>query len=188
MSQKKKKIFIITGPSGAGEDSVIEGLKKYFPIEKVVTSTTRAKRPYEKNGKDYYFLSHEEFKKKIKNKEFFEWALEDNGNYYGGTLKEIKRVLNSEKVGIWKIDYKGVLNAKKIIPEAVSIYLHVPLKTIEKRLKNRRIHDEKFIKARLDYARGWYENREIFDYEVPNKEGKLEQTIEKIAKIIEKYK
>ena len=179
-----KKIFIITGPSGAGEDSVIEGLKKYFSIEKIITSTTREKRPGEKNGKDYYFLSHSEFKKKIKNNEFFEWALEDNGNYYGGEYKEIKRVLDSNKVGIWKIDYKGVLKAKEILQEAVSIYLHVPLEIIEKRLKRRQIHKREFIQGRLDYARGWYENRDKFDYEVENKEGELSQTIEKIANII----
>jgi len=186
MIPNKKKIFIISGPSGAGEDSVIEGLRTYFPIEKIITSTTRKKRPYEKNGKDYYFLSHAEFKKKIKNNEFFEWALEDQGNYYGGSLEEIKRVLNSDKIGIWKMDYKGVLNAKKILPEAISIYLHVPLKTIEKRLKNRKIHDKSFVQERLNYARGWYKNREIFDYEVNNKEGQLDKTIEKIAKIIKK--
>jgi guanylate kinase len=183
---KKNKIFIITGPSGAGEDSVIKELQKYFPIEKIVTSTTRKKRPNEIAGKDYYFLSHEKFQEKIKNNKFFEWALEDNENYYGGTYEEIERVLNSTNIGIWKIDYQGVLNAKKIIPEAISIYLHVPIKIIEKRLNNRGIHNKKFIEERLDYAQGWYQNRDKFDYEVENKEGELDKTIEKVAKIIKK--
>ncbi len=187
LNKNNKKIFIITGPSGAGEDSVINGIKKYFSIEKIITSTTRPIRPKEIDGRDYYFLSHEEFQEKIKNNKFFEWKLEDNGNYYGGTFKEIERVIKSDKIGIWKIDYKGAIHAKELIPEAVSIYLHVPLKIIEKRIRNRRIHDEKFIQGRLAYARGWYENREKFDYEVENKEGELEQTIKKVASIIEKH-
>jgi len=179
-----KKIFIITGPSGAGEDSVIEGIQKYFPIEKIITSTTRPIRPREIEGKDYYFLSHEEFKKKIENNDFFEWALEDNGNYYGGEHREIKRVLNSNKIGIWKIDYKGVIQAKKILEDVISIYLHVPIEIIEKRLKNRKIHDTDFIKGRIEYAQGWYKNRDKFDYEVYNEEGKLDETIKKVANII----
>lgn len=186
MLNKNKKIFIITGPSGAGEDSVIKGLQKYFPIEKIITSTTREKRPNEINGQDYYFLSHEEFQKKIKDNKFFEWKLEDNGNYYGGTFKEIERVINSNKIGIWKIDYKGALHAKELIPESISIYLHVPLEIIEKRLNNRKIHDQKFIKGRLKYAQGWYKNRKKFNYEVHNKEGELDKTIRKVANIIKK--
>lgn len=181
-----KKIFIISGPSGAGEDSVIQGLKSYFPIEKIITSTTRKKRPNEVSGKDYYFLSHEEFRDKINKNKFFEWALEDNGNYYGGTYEEIKRVLNSDKIGIWKIDYKGAIKAKKILPEAISIYLHVPLEIIEKRIRKRKIHNEKFIQGRLKYAEGWYQNRGKFDYEIYNEEGKIDQTIKKTANIIKK--
>ncbi len=182
-----KKIFIITGPSGAGEDSVINGMKKYFSTEKIITSTTRPMRPNETAGEDYYFLSHEKFQEKINNNEFFEWALADNGNYYGGERKEIERVLNSTKVGIWKIDYKGAIKAKKLLTNVISIYLHVPIEIIAKRLKNRKIHDAKFIEGRIEYAQGWYKNREKFDHEVYNEEGKLDETIEKVANIIKKY-
>ena len=69
---KKNKLFIISGPSGAGEDSVIAGLKKCLNIEKIITTTTRKIRPDETQGKEYYFISKDEFKKSITNDEFFE--------------------------------------------------------------------------------------------------------------------
>lgn len=182
--KQTNNIFIISGPSGAGEDSVIKGLEGMFTIEKIITTTTRELRPGEKHGKDYYFISKEEFQKKIKNNEFFEWAEEDNGKFYGGTLTEIKRVENSGKIGIWKIDYKGVITAKKLLPQATSVFIYVPPEIIRKRLEKRGVHDEKFINSRLDYAQGWFDNEEIFDYKVENVENKLAETIEKIANII----
>jgi guanylate kinase len=187
MPNIKKNLFILSGPSGAGEDSIIEGLRKIFSIEKIITTTTRDMRPGEVEGKDYYFISKGDFLKKIKENGFFEWAEEDNGQLYGGTLKEIERVKNSGQVGIWKIDYKGVISAKKLIPEAVSIYIHIPLNEIRERLIKRGTASPEFIKSRLEYAKGWEENKNIFDYKVENIKNKLPQTIEKVANIIKKH-
>ncbi len=180
----KNNIFIISGPSGAGEDSVIKGIKKLFSVEKIITTTTRTIRPGEIDGRDYYFVSKPVFKQMIKNGKFFEWAEEDNGQLYGGTLAEIERVKNSNKIGLWKIDYKGVIAAKKLLPEAISIFIYIPLNTIKKRLKNRKNCSKEFIKSRIDYAQGWFDNEEIFDYKVENVENKLDETIKKIANII----
>lgn len=179
-------LFIISGPSGAGEDSVIEGLKKIFDIAKIVTTTTRPIRPTEKNGREYYFISKENFLDKIDNDEFFEWAEEDNSQLYGGTKAELKRIKESDKVGIWKVDYKGVLNAKEIEPEAVSIFIKIPIETVEKRLRQRGNATEEFIKDRIEYAQGWYDNEDKFDYIVENKQGELDKTIQKVANIIKK--
>jgi guanylate kinase len=179
----KSNIFILTGPAGAGEDSVIRGLKKYIDFDKIVTTTSRPMRPEDKEGVSYYFVSKEEFLKKVEQNKFFEYALEDNGNYYGGTFEEVERVKKLEKPVIWKIDYKGVINAKNIIPEVKSIYLYIPLEIIEKRLRSRG-DSEEVIKSRIEYARGWYENENLFDYKVENKEGKLDEATRKVAKII----
>jgi len=180
----KNNIFIISGPSGAGEDSVVKGIKKLFLLEKIVTTTTRAMRPGEINGKDYYFITKEDFQNKIDANECFEWAEEDNGQLYGGTLAEIKRVKNSGKIGIWKIEDKGVIAAKELLPEAVSIFIYISIDKIRERLKNRENCSEEFIKARIDYAQGWFDNEEIFDHKVENVENKLDETIEKVANII----
>ena len=176
-------IFIISGPSGAGEDSVIKNLKNYIDFDKIITTTTRAMRPEDEEGVSYYFISREDFKKGIKNGNFFEYALEDNGNYYGGTYAELERVKKSQKAVIWKIDYKGVLASKKLLPESKSIFIHVPIETIKKRLIGRGESNET-IKARLEYARGWYENEDIFDYKVTNEDGDLDGTVKKIIEII----
>ena len=102
-TNKSNNLFIISGPSGAGEDSIIEGLKSHFPIERVITTTSRPMRPGDSNGNPYYFISKEEFKKRIEEEKFFEWAQEYNDNYYGVTHEEINRVIDSNKIGIWKI-------------------------------------------------------------------------------------
>ena len=178
------KIFIITGPSGAGEDSVIEGLKKFFPIDKAVTTSTREKRDYETEGHPYYFISKEEFQSGLEKDRFFEWAEQDRGNYYGVTKEEIERLRGSDDIKIWKLDYKGVINAKKLSNDIIAIFLDVPMDVIEKRIRNRTNVTEEFVQKRLEYAKGWLEIRDMYDYEVKNVERKLEETIKKVADII----
>lgn len=185
----KNNIYIISGPSGSGQDSVVEGLKKYFLIERVVTTTTRAPRFDESQGHPYYFISTEEFKNKIKENVFIEYAQEYNNNFYGVTNTELKRVINSERIGIWRIEYKGVITAKKLYPEIIAILLTAPLEILEDRIRKRDNPDEKILAERMAYTREWLQNhRDIYDYEVVNEQGKLAETIEKIANIIIKHK
>ena len=181
-------LFIISGPSGAGEDSVIDGLKKYFFIERVITTTTRTMRTGESQGNPYYFISQEKFQKDIDDNNFFEYAQEYNNNFYGVGKKEINRVINSGKTGIWKIEYKGVITAKKLFPKIIAIFLKASLKTLEKRIRSRGNITDKYVKERLDYTREWLKHKNIYDYEVINEQGKLNKTIEKIANIINKHK
>ena len=91
---KTDSIFIISGPSGAGEDAIIDGLSKKMAIERVVTTTTRSMRPGESQGCPYYFISQEEFKNLIERKLLVEYAQEYNGQWYGVTEKELERVAN----------------------------------------------------------------------------------------------
>jgi guanylate kinase len=184
MPSQKPKIFIISGPSGAGEDSIIKGLKKHFSVEKVVTTTTREMRIGEAQGNPYYFISKEKFSSGVKNGEFFEYAEEDRGNFYGVTKKEMQRALSSNKPVIWKLDYKGAIAAKKLIPASVTILIDAPLEVIEKRIRRRDIATDEYVKIRLEYAKGWYENRDKFDYSVKNEEGKLDEAVKEVAGII----
>ncbi len=180
-------IFIISGPSGAGEDSVIEGLKKILPIEKIVTSTTRKMRKGEANGVNYYYLSRAEFEEKIKNDALAEWAQEYNNNFYGVTKEELARVENSGKIGLWKIEYKGVITAKTKFPEIKSIYIAPPsLEILRQRIVRRDpTVSEDYLNERMNYTREWMKHENIYDYKVLNEEGKLEETIQKVAEIIE---
>ncbi|MFZ5982377.1 MAG: guanylate kinase [Patescibacteria group bacterium] len=179
-------LFIISGPSGAGEDSVIEGLREYLPIERVITTTSRPMREGDKQGSPYYFISREEFEQKIKNGELAEWAKEYNDNFYGVTKEELDRVSESGRVGIWKIEYKGVIFAKKNFPEVRSIYIAPPsLEILAERIRRRNPEvSEEYIEERMDYTREWMRHEDVYDFKVVNEEGKLNETIQKVAKII----
>lgn len=179
-------IFIISGPSGVGEDSVIEGLRKHFAIKRVITSTTRAPRSGESQGNPYYFISREEFESKIAQDELAEYAQEYNDNFYGVTKDELERVEKSGNVGIWKIEYKGVITAKKKFPQIKSIYIAAPsLEILKKRiLKRDPSVSEEYLNERMEYTKEWMKNEDIYDYKVVNEEGALDDTIEKVAKII----
>lgn len=188
----KNNIFIISGPSGAGEDSIIEGLRKYFSIERIITTATRPMRPGESQGNPYYFIDRKEFIKRRDNNEFVEWAEQYNGNLYGVTKEEIERVKSASrrtgKIGAWKIEWKGVITAKKLFPEIKSIFVTVSdLKVLEDRIRRRGGISEEYIKERMKYTEEWMKHKDIYDYEVVNEEGKLPEAIAKTAEIIKSH-
>lgn len=179
-------IFIISGPSGVGEDSVIEGLRKFFQLERVKTTTTRAMRKGESEGNPYYFISRDEFQERITNDEMAEYAQEYNNNFYGVTKEELNRVEKSGKIGIWKIEYKGVITAKKKFPAIKSIYIAAPsLDTLKKRILKRDPNvSEEYLRERMEYTKEWMKHEDIYDYKVINEENRLDETIDRVAEII----
>lgn len=184
----KSSLFIISGPSGAGEDSVIEGMQERgLETERVITTTTRPMRKGEEQGKPYYFIPKDEFEKKIKAEGFAEWS-ESCGYYYGCTIQELERVENSGKIGIWKVEYKGTKKIKEKFSEIVAILIAPPsIEILEKRLIRRGQDSPGVIKDRLKYAREWMSDTSFYDYEVVNEEGRLGQTIDKVLSIIKKH-
>lgn len=180
-------LIIISGPSGAGEDSIIEGLVKRFPVERVITTTTRKMRSSESQGHPYYFISKEEFEDKIKDGAFFEYAKHYNDNYYGVSSNEIERVKRSDKVGIWKIDYKGTISAKEKMPDIVAILITAPLEVLDRRIRKRDGVTDEYIKERMDYTKKWMNHQDIYDYKVENEEGKLVKTIDEVEGIIRSH-
>lgn len=165
---------------------MIEGLRNYFEIERVKTTTTRKMREGESEGKPYYFISRREFEKKIKENLMAEYAEEYNGNLYGVTVSELDRVAKSGKTGIWKIEYKGAITAKNKYPQIKSIYIAAPsLEILRLRILKRDPNvDEKYLSERMKYTRQWMKHENIYDFKVVNEEGKLEKTIGKVAEII----
>jgi guanylate kinase len=184
----KQKIFILSGPSGAGEDSIISGLDKEFSIERVVNTTTRKKRNGEKEGEDYYFISNKDFEYRISSDSFIEYAQHYNGNYYGVSKDELERIEKSGKIGIWKMDYKGVISIKKIFPEILAILIMAEsLKTLEERIRSRDGSSEEYIKERMNYTKEWLKHEDIYDFKVINKQGELAVAIKEVVDIIKKY-
>jgi len=185
---RSTNLVIISGPSGAGEDSVIEGLiNRNMPITRVITTVTRDMRPGEKEGKPYYFVSEEDFALLIEQNELAEWA-EVYGKKYGVTRRELQRVQGMEQtIGIWKIEWHGVKTAKQLIPDILAIMISVPNidELVERSLKRGR-EPEEMITARLEFTKEWLEHKDLYDYEVINERGQLENTINQVIDILRK--
>lgn len=182
-----QNLFIISGPSGAGEDSVIDGLAKLISLERVITTVTRVPRTGESAGHPYYFVLSEQFQQKIASGEMVEYAKHYNGNFYGVTKAELERVAGSGKIGIWKIDYKGVETAKKMFSDIIAIFIIAPLEILEERIRERENVTEDYIAERMAYTKEWLNHTDIYDYTVTNEQGKLDQTIQEVLAIIKKH-
>lgn len=180
-----KKIFIITGTSAVGKTTVASlVLKKMRSFQKVVTYTTRARRKGERNGRDYNFISVTEFKKKIKDKEFFEWAV-NYGNYYGNSKKDIARIQKKGKNVLFVIDIKGALTIKKKWPRSKAVFiLPESLKQLEKRFKKRADTSKEAVKRRLKVAKWELTQAPKCDFWVVNKENKVSLAAKEVIETI----
>lgn len=180
-----QQLFIISGPSGAGEDSILSGLAKKIPLKKAVTTTTRKMRDGEVDGVDYYFVSKDRFKEMIENDELAEWAQHYNDNYYGVTKDELTRIQHGDTIGVWKVDYKGVAHAKKMFPDIVAIFITAEsLDILEERIRSRSNVNEAYVQERMAYSREWLDHTDLYDYTVINKQGHLDRAITDVADII----
>ena len=163
------KLFVISGSSGVGKGTVIkEFLNKHSDFKLSVSCTTRQPREGEVHGKNYFFLSREEFLKRVENNEFLEWA-EFSGNIYGTQKAYVEEKLALGKNMILEIDTKGALNVKKIMPEAILIFILPPsFEELEARLRGRHTETEEAIQKRLESTKLEMENSKQFDYQVVN--------------------
>ncbi|MGE5364506.1 MAG: guanylate kinase [Bacteroidota bacterium] len=181
---KKGKIFVVSAPSGAGKTTIVRCILKMFPeIVFSVSATTRKKRPAETHGVDYFFLSEEEFLKKIEKREFLEW--EKFYDYYYGTLKSfVDEVTESGRSILLELDVKGALSIKSIYPDSKLIYIMPPsLEVLKQRLLDRNTETDEDLRKRIDRAEMELKLSDQFDYQVVN--DVLEDAVEKVKKIIE---
>jgi len=187
--KRTTNLVIISGPSGSGKDAVIEGLiKKRLPIERIISTTSRAMRKGESEGNPYYFIDKKTYQNLIDEDKLAEYKQVDNDEFYGVTKTEFERVKNSkDKIGIWKIDYKGVQDVKTYIPDIPAILIEPPdVETLVKRSRARGQQSETEIQERIEYSKEFLKHKDLYDYSVVNEEGKLNKTIDKVAKILKK--
>ncbi len=153
---KKGKIIVLSAPSGTGKSSIIRKLMDYPKLNLgfSVSATCRKPRGEEKHGVDYYFITHEEFMKKVDQGEFVEWEEVYAGTCYGTLRSEVERIVDAGRNIIMDIDVKGGLNVKKIFgDEAITIFILPPSKEeLERRLRGRATDTEDVIRKRLDKA------------------------------------
>jgi len=178
-------LIVISGPSGVGKDATINVMKKAgLSFHLVVTATTRSKRRGEKNGVDYHFLSEDEFRRMIKRNQFLEWA-EVYGNYYGVPKREIEKALEQGHDVIVKVDVQGATTIKRILPDAVFIFLMPPsTEELANRLKQRHGSLSAGLDLRLSKSQEEIESLPLFDYIVLSHKGNLELTASQINAII----
>ncbi len=178
-----KKLFVLSGSSGVGKGTVLKGfLEKNPDFMLSISCTTRAPRPGEADGINYFFISKEEFKNCIDNNKFLEWA-EFAGNYYGTKKKYINQCLEEGKNVILEIDTQGALQVKKQMPEAVLIFICPPsYEALENRLRGRHTEDEATIQKRLEQVKAEIERSKNFDYRIVN--DRLEDAIARLEEVV----
>ena len=155
MNSIHQKILIITAPSGAGKTSITRHLMKVFPVlEFSVSAATRHARGVEKEGVDYYFISAEDFKQKIQNKEFAEWEMVYEGKYYGTLKSELKRIWALHKIPVLDIDVKGAIHIQQQYPEnTLSLFIEPPsVDELKNRLESRGTETAESLAARVNKA------------------------------------
>jgi len=146
-------MVIVSAPSGAGKSTLVNYLlKSGFPLEFSISATSRKPRGEEKEGKEYYFISASEFRKRIENNEFVEWEEVYADHYYGTLKSEIQRIWDAGKCVLFDVDVKGGITLKKIFgPKAISVFIMPPsVEELEKRLQNRGTDTGEKIRMRID--------------------------------------
>lgn len=184
-----RNIFIVSGPAGSGKDSVISCLAEKIPLARIITTTTRPKRMGEQAGLDYHFISRKAFENGIAENRFAEYSINENNEYYGVTREELQKATLSEVPAIWKLDWKGVISAKKLFPSVPAIFVIAPTEVLEKRLRKRDGSDrnEAYFRDRMAYTEEWLKHIDIYDYTITNEEGRLSEAVKAVEAIISKH-
>lgn len=179
----KGKIFVLTGPSGVGKGTVVQGiLKDLENIYLSVSATTREKREGEKEGVNYFFKTKEDFEKMIKSNDFLEWA-EFAGSYYGTPKIQINNYLSVGKDVLLEIEVQGAKQIKEKRPDAILIFLAPPtFEALEERLIKRHTETLEKVKIRLKKAKEEMKEISLFNYLVIN--DKLDEAIENVSSIV----
>lgn len=167
----KGKLIIFSAPSGAGKTTIVKKLlRKNLNLEFSVSACSRPRRNNEEHGKDYYFFSVEEFKKKIQNNEFVEWEEVYKEHFYGTLKSEIERIRNKGKNVIFDVDVEGGLKLKKTFgKEALAIFIMPPsVDELQKRLIKRATDENSNINIRVDKASSEIQHARQFDMIIIN--------------------
>jgi guanylate kinase len=165
----EKRVFVVTGPSGAGKGTLIRALVERVPeLELAVSATTRLRRAGEEDGREYYFLSDGEFARRVDRGDFLEHVTYVSGQRYGTLRSEVDRVAAKGKVCVLELETEGALKVKEELPGAVTIFVTAPLAELERRLRERATESAGEIGERLDLAENQLRQADMFDHVVEN--------------------
>lgn len=180
----KGLMIVVSGPAGSGKGTVNAKLLESEEFAFSVSATTRAPRPGEVDGKNYYFITREDFERRIANGEMLEYTCYCD-NYYGTPLREALEVLESGRNLILEIEVEGAMNVKRLYPDAVLIMLLPPnFAAQEWRLRHRGTETEDVIHARLERAKEEVKLLPYYDYVVYNKPDGVDECADDIRAIV----
>jgi guanylate kinase len=183
-SGRPQPVFVITGTSGAGKGTLERTLLERMPeLELAVSATTRELRPGEQNGREYWFISEDEFDAKIERGDFLEWVELEWGPRSGTLHSEIARIQAAGRIPLLDLETEGAERVKKRVPGAITIFVRTPtFEENERRLRERGTEDEGEIETRLDVARAQLAQADEFDHLVINDD--LERAVGELEEII----
>ncbi|MCZ6774939.1 MAG: guanylate kinase [Ignavibacteria bacterium] len=184
--RRRGKLVVIAAPSGSGKTTVAREIMKLNPsLAFSVSATTRTVRPGEVEGKDYFFLSREEFKRGIEADEFVEWE-ELYGNYYGTLKREVDRVLDRGQHLLFDVDVNGGLSIKRQYPDVLMIFIRPrSMEVLRTRLQKRGTESNATMKSRLARVPMEFEKGDGFEHQIVN--DVLSQTVEEVQKIVQTH-
>ena len=166
----RKPVFVVTGPSGAGKGTLIRALLERVPdLELAVSATTREQRAGERDGRDYWFVTDDEFGRRVGAGEFLEWVSYVSGHRYGTLRSEIDRIRGEGRAPVLELETKGALAVQEDVPGSVTIFVDTPsFDELERRLRERATESAGEIGERLALARTQREQSGAFDHVVVN--------------------
>jgi guanylate kinase len=164
-----RPVFVVTGPSGAGKGTLIGGLVELIPtLELAVSATTRPLRPGEADGREYWFLSEEEFERRVEAGEFLEHVAYVSGRRYGTLHSEIERIAGEGRVCVLELELEGALTVQESVDGSVTVFIAADVDELERRLRERATESTGEIGERIELARYQLEQAHRFRYMVRN--------------------
>ena len=176
-------VLVVTGPSGAGKGTLIRELVERVPgIEVTVSATTRERRRGEEDGREYWFLTDDEFLARVEGGEFLEHVEFVSGHRYGTLRSELDRIAANGHVPLLELETEGALRVKREVPGAVTIFISARVGELERRLRERATESSGEIHERIELARKQLEQADEFDHVVENDD--LERAVAELTTLV----